>query len=79
MSNLALILKMWGIASQPCSNYGPSNLLFCFSDYCICHLNKTQRKVAVMLTMPIFESYSKLKTLMKVSKNLTFHRKMAVL
>ena len=37
LSNIAkgtLILKDCGIASYPCSNYGASNLLFCFNNSC---------------------------------------------
>ena len=32
------------------------------------HLNKTQTEIAVMLTLPVLESYTKMKTLLKVSK-----------
>ena len=68
MSNGALILKIWGVASHPCSNYGPSNLLFRVSDSFIDHFDKTLRKVSVMLAIPVFESYIKLKALLNVSR-----------
>ena len=42
MSEAALILKILRTASHPCWNYGPSNLLFHFSDSCMDHVNKTQ-------------------------------------
>ena len=29
------------------------------------HLSKTQTEIAVMLTLPVFESYTKIKTLLK--------------
>ena len=68
MSNGALNLKIWGVASHPCSNYGPSNLLFRVSDSFIDHFDKTLRKVSVMLAIPVFESYIKLKALLNVSR-----------
>ena len=67
MSKVALILKILRTASRPCLNYGPSNLLFCFSDFCMGHLNKMQTEVAVMLKLPVLESYTKMKTSLKVS------------
>ena len=67
MSKVALILKNLRTASHPCRNYGPSNLLFCFSDSCMGHLNKTQTETAVILTLPALESYTKMKTPLKVS------------
>ena len=55
MSKVALIPKILHIASHPWRNYGPSNLLFPFSDSCMCHLNKMQTEIAVMLIVQIFE------------------------
>ena len=60
MKKVASILKMLGTA-------GPSNLLFRFSDSYIGHLNNTLTEVAIMLTLPVLESYNKMKTLLKVS------------
>ena len=68
MSKVALILKNLRTASHPCWNYGASNLLFRFSDFCMGHLNKTQTETAVMLTLPVLESYTKMKTSLKVSR-----------
>ena len=68
MNKVALILKIWDTASHPCCNYGSSNLLFCFSHSCKGHLNKTQTEIAVLLTVPVLESYTKMKTLLKVSR-----------
>ena len=71
MSNVASILKILVISSHSRSYYGPSNLLFGLSDSCIGHHDKMRRKLAVMLTIRIFESYTKLETLLKVSRNLS--------
>ena len=59
MNKVALILKMLGTA-------GPSNLLFRFSDSYIGHLNNMQTEVAIMLTLPVLESYNEMKTLLKI-------------
>ena len=68
MCKVALILKNLRTASHPCWNYGPSNLLFRFRDSCMGHLNKTQTERAVMLTLPVLESYINVKTSLKVSR-----------
>ena len=68
MSKITLILKIWDTASHPCCSYVPSNLLFRFSHSCMGHLNKTQTETAVMLTLLVLESYTKMKTLLKVSR-----------
>ena len=58
MSKVALILKIFPTPSYPCWNFAPSNLLFCFSNSCIGHLNKTQTEIVVMLTLPVLERYT---------------------
>ena len=68
MRKVALILKILRTVSHPCWNYKPSNLLFSFSDFCMGHLNKIQTEIAVMLTLPVLESYTKMKRSLKVSK-----------
>ena len=60
-SKVALILKILRTASHPCLNYGLSNLLFCFSYFCRGHLNKMQTEIAVRLTLPVLECYTKMK------------------
>ena len=56
MSRVALILKISHTPSHPCQNYGPSKLLFHFSDSCMGHLNKTQTEIAVILKLPILKT-----------------------
>ena len=51
-------MKTLHTANDPCSNYGPANLLFRFSDSCMGHLNKTQTEIAVILKLPVLESYT---------------------
>ena len=68
MSKVALILKILCTASHPCRNYRQSNLLFHFNNFCMGHLNKMQTEIAVMLTLPALESYTKMKTLLKDSR-----------
>ena len=68
MIKIALILKVLRRASHSCRNYGMSNLLVRFSDSCLGHLNKMQMEIAVMLTLPVLESYAKMKTSLKVSR-----------
>ena len=79
MCKVPLILRILGRASNTCRNYGPSNLFFCFSDSCMVHLNKTQTEIAVMLTLPVFESNTKMKTLWKNQRFWSILCKMAVL
>ena len=67
MTKVNLILKILSTASYPCWNYGPSSQMFCFSDSCMDHLNKTHAEIAVMLTLHVLESYIKMKTSLKVS------------
>ena len=62
MSKVALILKTLRAACHRSWSYGPSNLLFRFSDSRMGHLNKTQTEAAVLLTLRVLESYTKMKT-----------------
>ena len=41
MGKAAPVLKNWGRASHPCSNMGPSNMLFRVTDSCNGHVNRT--------------------------------------
>ena len=66
IKSVPLILRILGTARKPCWDYWPSNLVFRFSDFSKGHLNKTQTEIAVILTLPAFESYAKIKTLFKV-------------
>ena len=59
MTKVALILKILPTTSHPAA--GPPNLLFRFSGSCMGHLNKTHTEIAVMLTLPVLESYTKMK------------------
>ena len=65
LSKGTLILKILSTASHSCWNYRTSNLLFLFSDSCIGYLNKKKAEIAVMLTLPVLKSYTKM---LKVSK-----------
>ena len=70
MSKVVFVLKILRTASHPCGHYKPLNLLLHLSNSCIGHLNKTQTEISEMLTLPVLESYNKMKTLLRVSRTL---------
>ena len=45
--NFFLFLKVWNTRANYCGNYGPSNLLFCFTGHNLEKLNNRQRETAV--------------------------------
>ena len=59
-------IKTWCKTSNSSQNYGPSNLIFRFNDFYIYDLNWMQKKVGIMLWVPIFKTYSKMNTYLKV-------------
>ena len=56
--------KNWGIEVNYCWNYGPSNLLLHFTEYCLDQLNNM--KIAVNSTIQNLESCSHKKCLLKI-------------
>ena len=49
-------LKIWNVKVNYCGNYGPSNLLFCFTGHNLEKLNNRQRETAVNSLVHYFES-----------------------
>ena len=61
-----ILLKNGCIAVNYCWNYGPSKLLFHFTEYCLDQLNNKHTKIAVNSTIKFLESRNKKKYLLKV-------------
>ena len=51
-----LFLKIWNIRANDCGNYGPLNLLFCFTGQNLEKINNRQRETAVNSLVRYFES-----------------------
>ena len=66
-----LFLKIWNVRVNYCGNYGPSNLLFCFTGHNLEKLNNRQREPAVNSLVHYFESYYQKECLVEVSRFLT--------
>ena len=64
--------EIWHIWVKCCWNYGPSNLLFCFTRHTLQQPKNRQRKIAINSLIYLFESYYQKKCLVKVSSFLTY-------
>ena len=65
-------LEIWHIWVKCCWNYGPSNLLFCFTRHTLQQPKNRQRKIAINSLIYLFESYYQKKCLVKFSSFLTY-------
>ena len=66
-----LFLKIWNVRVNYCENYGPSNLLFCFTGHNLEKLINRQREIAVNSLVRYFESQYQKEYLVEVSRFLT--------
>ena len=64
--------EIWHIRVKYCWNYGPSNLLFCFTWHTLQRPKKRQRKIAINSLLYLLESCYRKKCLVKVSSFLTY-------
>ena len=74
-----LFLKIWHIRVNYCWSYGPSNLLFRFFRYRLCHLDKRQTKIAENSTMHFLKANTKKNVCRKFQVLWPTHYKMTVL
>ena len=63
-----LFLKIWNVQVNFCGNYGPSNLLFCFTGHNLEKLNKRQKEIAVNWLVHYFESWYQKECLVEASR-----------
>ena len=74
-----LFLKIWHIRVNYCWSYGPSNLLFRFFRYRLCHLDKRQTKIAENSIVYFLKASTKASVSWKFQVLWPTHHKMTVL